>query len=102
MKPMTESAQVKESTKTWQGREGLGGVYAELFREKGERLMRLDPDTATAADIREIIGANDWAVQQSCDECGKMTWDIVELGKADVVYLCGDCLSAALRLLEEK
>jgi hypothetical protein len=66
--------------------------------------MALDQDTATAADVAEIIGNSFWVHERACDECGKETWEVVRLGEqpgydSSTACVCRDCLRAALRLL---
>jgi len=68
--------------------------------------MQLDPETATAAQIAEIIGNTSWAQKRSCSECGGESWDIVEIGEprdyeSETANACRDCLVAALRLLDK-
>lgn len=44
--------------------------------------------------------------EPECGECGKKTWQIIEIGEfpdseSATAYLCADCLRAALHLLGE-
>ena len=107
---MDERTQVKQAIQRWVARNGLDRTYGvdKRGRRVGAELMALDQETATAADVAEIIGNSAWAEKQSCLECGKETWEIVEIGDppdysdSNTAYLCRDCLRAALRLFGDE
>jgi len=97
-----ERTQVKRAIKMWVAMYGLDRTYGadKRGRKVGAELMALDQETATAADVEEIIGGSSWACKRACDECDKETWDIVELCNDNATaWVCRDCLHGALRLL---
>lgn len=108
MELITERGQIRTVAKRWRKQYGEGTYGADKRNRNivGE-LDALDVETATSADVAEIIGNNSWVCVESCDECGKETWDCVQLGESPdyesrTVYVCGDCLRAALELLNNK
>lgn len=103
---LDERTQVKNAIQRWVQMYGLDRSYGadKRGRHVGAELMALDQETATAADVAEIIGNSFWARKRACYECGKETWQVVELSEpADdesaTACICRDCLRAALRLL---
>ena len=103
---LDERTQVKNAIRRWVHMYGLDGTYRDDKRSRrvGAELMALDQDTATAADVAEIIGNSSWVCERACDECGKETWEVVRLGEepgydSSTACVCRDCLRAALRLL---
>ncbi|TXH50483.1 MAG: hypothetical protein E6Q97_20300 [Desulfurellales bacterium] len=95
---------MKSAIKYWTEKYGSGPFYDHRGRKKfiGKWLMKLNPETATAADVVGIIGCKSWAKKHTCYECSREAWDMVEIGDEGVpVCICGDCLHKALRLLEE-
>lgn len=103
---LNERTQVKQAIERWVAMYGLYRTYCtdKRGRSVGAELMALDQETATAADVAEIIGNPSWAHELACNECGKKTWDVVELGEppdyeSATARVCRDCLRAALRLL---
>jgi hypothetical protein len=70
----------------------------------GDELAALDVETATAADVAEIVGNGSWVGKNICNACKAETWDAVQLGEppdceSSTVTICADCLRSALRLL---
>ena len=103
---LDERTQVKQAIQLWVAMYGLDRTYGadKRGRRVGAELMALNQETATAEDVAEIIGNSSWARERACNECGKKTWDIVELGEppdyeSATACVCRDCLRAALRLL---
>lgn len=103
---LDERTQVKQAIQRWVARYGLDQTYGadKRGRRVGAELMALNQETATAAEVAEIIGNSSWARERACNECGKETWDVVELGETPdyesaTACVCRDCLRAALRLL---
>ena len=107
MKHLNERTQIKDAIKDFVATHGLGTYSADKRgRNIGEELLALDPETATASKIAEIIGNNSWVCEKECNECGKKTWDIVEIGEepdyeSATAEICLDCLKKAVNLIEE-
>jgi len=75
-------------------------------RSVGAELKALDPATATADQVNEIIGNKYWAGPTMCDECGTQSYDIVQLGEppdyeSRTACICRNCLVNALALLSK-
>ena len=71
------------------------------------KLQKLDGETATSAQIAEIIGNNSWCSPTTCGECGKKHDAVVEIGEesdyeSHTAYLCLSCLKTAVQLLERR
>lgn len=103
---LDERTQVKQAIQRWVRMYGLDRTYGadQHGRRVGAELMALDQETATAADVAEIIGNSSWACERPCNECGQETWSAVEIGEppdyeSATAVVCGACLRAALRLL---
>jgi hypothetical protein len=106
MKLLDERNQVKEAIRDWIAMYGMDRTYFsdKRGRDVGRELSALDPETATAVQVAEIIG-NPWARPRPCDECGVETWKLVELGEpasheSATANVCADCLRKALALAE--
>lgn len=106
MRVLDEREQVKEAITNWIANYGLEGTYGADRRGRlvGRELLALDKDTATAADVAEIIGNSSWATPRQCGECRVLTWGIVEIGEkpdydSGTAYLCFNCLQSAIDLL---
>jgi hypothetical protein len=66
-----------------------------------KRLLKLDPKTATVADVEAIIGVGGWT-SHFCSECHKYHAWCVDLGYTDYsVTVCLKCLRKAVRMLEK-
>ena len=105
MKLLSERTQVNSGIDNWLSNYGLDGTYVRDTRGRkvGSELMALNRETATAADIAEIIGNDSWAHKQRCGECQTETWEIVEVGEtpnydSETALLCKKCVLDALRL----
>lgn len=103
---LDERTQVKQAIEEWVQAYGLdqGGYGDNRGRRVGAELMALDQETATAAQVAEIIGNDSWTHAKACDECGQESWRVVEIGEprapdSATAVVCRDCLRAALRLL---
>lgn len=104
MKLLNERNQIKTAIENWIANYGLESSYGADKRKRhvGRELLALDQETATAQDVAAIIGNESWVCQRACNECGAKTWGIVEVGDDDdSVWICADCLRAALKLIEE-
>lgn len=69
-----------------------------------ERLLALDVETATAEDVRAIIGNGSWT-QLHCDGCDEYVNAVVTLGQepdyeSRTADVCRDCFDAALTLFD--
>ena len=73
-------------------------------RDIQEKLAALDPETATAKDVFEIVGNDSWTIPPSCSECGAEASEIVQVGEepdyeSNTAYICGPCLLKACALM---
>ena len=105
MKLLNERCQIRNVARSWRSQYG-SGTYGGDKRKRmvGDELKALDAETATSADVAEIVGNGSWVRMNTCHECGKETWHAVQLGQppdyeSSTATICGDCLRAALRLL---
>jgi hypothetical protein len=104
VKLLSEREQVRSLVKRWRERD----PGYRLWDARGDvdaRLDALDPETATAADVR-AAGVN-WARLRECDECREESWDCVELGEepdhgSRTATICERCLRKALALIERE
>jgi hypothetical protein len=107
MKHLNERTQIKDAIKNFVATYGLGTYGADRRGKNiGEELLALDPETATASEISKIIGNTAWCAKRVCDECGTVTWDIVEIGEppyyeSATAEICIDCLKKAVQLIDE-
>lgn len=104
MKKWDERARVRDAIRCWLANYGPDGSYGSDKRGRavGRELLALDPETATAAQVTEIIGNDSWAGPLACSQCGARTYDIVQVGQPEDYDsgLCRECLSSALKMLE--
>ena len=105
MELLNERHQVRNVAKKWRAQYGAG-TYGGDKRQRmvGQELAALNAETATAAEVAEIVGNGSWVCKKTCHECGAETWDAVEVGQppdyeSSTATICGGCLRAALRLL---
>lgn len=105
MQLLDERHQVRTVAQRWRAQYG-GGSYGADRRGRmvGDELAALDVETATAADVAEIVGNGSWVGKNICNACKAETWDAVQLGEppdceSSTVTICADCLRSALRLL---
>jgi len=105
MKLLNERHQVRNVAEKWRAQYGAG-TYGGDKRQRmvGQELAALNAETATAAEVAEIVGNGSWVCKNTCHECGAETWDAVEVGQppdyeSSTATICGNCLRAALRLL---
>jgi len=106
MRVLNERTRVKDAIRNWIASYGLDLSYGADKRgiSVGRELLKLDQETATYKDVAELIGNESWSCKTICGECGKKTWDIVEIGETPdyesaTAYVCADCLRKALNLL---
>lgn len=107
MRILNERTQIKDAIKNFVEMYGLETYGADKRgRSIGKELLALDPETATRSEVNKIIGNGAWVSEVTCGECGKQTWDIVEIGEepdyeSATAYICIDCLKKAVNLIEE-
>ena len=106
MELLNERNQVRSVARRWQA------MYGAVISRGNERLSivlnklaALDVEIATAADVAGIVGNGSWVSKKICHECRAETWDSVEVGQgpgysSEKATICGDCLRAAVRLLD--
>lgn len=107
MELLNERNQVRTVASKWRKQYGSGS-YGDDKRGRmvGNELDALDVETATAADVAEIVGNRSWVCKSTCHECGVETWDAVEVGEppdyeSSTATICVDCLRKALTLFGE-
>lgn len=108
MKIIDERHQVRGVAEHWKSqyrRDGqwMTGMYGDAG-EVYEKLVALDPETATGKDVAKIIGNNSWAGPADCHECGEAVARTVEIGQepdyeSHTAQLCEGCLRKALALI---
>lgn len=69
-----------------------------------QKLKALDVRTATADDVKRIIGNTSWAGPLCCDDCEQPSLALVELGarpdwESPGKLICAGCLNGALAVL---
>ncbi len=116
MRIITERTQIREVSKRWD-RQYPQESAAHDKRVIGDRLRRLDLETATADEVAAIVGNRTWAERQACDCEPCMTSDgygneeqkrhavVVQVGEASgydsrTAQMCLSCARAALALIE--
>jgi hypothetical protein len=106
MKHLNQRTLVKDAIKDFVYHYGLGTYGADKRgRNVGKELLALNPETVTASEVSEIIGNTHWCSERCCDECGNVTYDIVEIGEppdyeSSTANICLDCLKKAVELIE--
>ena len=105
MELLSERNQVRTVANRWRRQYGAGTYGGDKrVRMVGNELAALNAETATAAEVAEIVGNGSWVCKNICHECGAETWDAVQVGQPPdyescTATICADCLRAALRLL---
>ena len=97
MKLIDERSLIRDVAARW--RENYGKSQRAIY----ERLRALDPETATAADVRAIIGNGTWT-SRACSECKKDSPAVMQLGdepdyESSTAWLCLDCADRAYSAL---
>ena len=107
MRVLSEREMVKQAIHNWVSSYGTDRTYGadKRGRKVGAELLAMDQDSATAEQVQEIIGNESWARKARCNNCGSVTWDLVELGEprdyeSATACVCRDCLTEALRMLD--
>lgn len=104
---LTERDAIRTVAERWKQQYLVGGDWKRVLNGKSDaihaRLAALDVETATAADVAEVVGNTSW-VGPTCDGCGEYVAWAVEVGDAPdyesrTAVLCAPCLRAAYALL---
>ena len=105
MKLITERDVIRGALEEWNRLHNYADIDVPYEREVRKRLEALDLETATAEQIGEIIGNNEWIIPWcwDCAERHGKAW--IQLGEDDVgeyedpVYLCASCAQQAVSML---
>ena len=96
-------SQIKRVADSWYNQyKGWTGEKLDILH----KLRELNVNSATAEDVKGIIGNYSWAKKQECEECEKEFDNVVAIGGAGndcdrrSIYLCRDCLVAAIAVLD--
>lgn len=103
MRLVTQTDRVSSVAGAWRRQypKGHGSLHSGDSDAIWEKLSKLDHETATAADVANIIGNSSWAGPRNCDECGSTVLVTLEFGNGDsYVQICESCLVHALRLIK--
>lgn len=105
LRRIDERSQVADVAERWRAQYPAGSTTitgsTDLIYQK---LLALDPNTATATDVADIIGNRTWAGGNTCDECNQVKDVLIELGQepdyeSSTANVCGDCLQKAIALI---
>lgn len=105
MKIINERSQVRDVARAWKEQyKGWNGPNRKENDAIGRALSALNKETATAADVEEIIGNGSWVKQKPCNECGNLFETVIEIGEPDdyesrTVTLCVGCVEKALKAM---
>ena len=105
MKVINERSQIRDVASRWDDTYKNGAPLGK--GDVSRRLHELDPESATAADVENIIGNPYWTARRDCDECGEPSDTVVQLGQEPdyegaTAKICGSCLVYAIQLLSSK
>lgn len=69
------------------------------------KLLALDVNTATEAEVAAIIGNSSW-IDNRCHECGRQCDLVIEVGEPScydscTAQLCPECLAAATKMVQD-
>lgn len=98
MELITIRTQIRNVARRWRAFYQNTQLWDAARAAIADKLDVLNPETATAEDVRNIIGNDSWACAQWCEECDQRKETLVEVGDD---YVCADCLRAAAALCEE-
>lgn len=89
-----------ERTEYW-----LSDRWGESKQETYKRLLKLNLETCTPADVTAVIGNSSWTYLR-CDECGASVDQVLMFGTAgyetSTHSLCAKCVHAAFALWETR
>lgn len=93
---------IRHVAESWRAQ--YGRSTDEKWAAVQERLDTLEKETASAADVHEIIGNNSWT-QRECDVCCDDVEWWVRIGEepeyeSSTVHVCRRCLAQALYTLD--
>ena len=103
MKVINERTQIREVSARWNAQ------YPSPDKGKtviGKALELIDKETATAKDIKAIIGNDSWTGVPACNECGEYVNEVVRVGEepnyeSNTAHICKGCAEKALSLFHE-
>ena len=101
MKLITTRTLIREIAHRWQKQHPNASRKDTVI---GKTLNALDPDTATAEEVANIISNHTWTRVPACSECKQHACSMVELGESpdfqsDTAWVCRECLHKAVQLL---
>jgi hypothetical protein len=101
MKLINERTQIREVSERWTEQYGSSSEANKTIIKKALELI--DKETATAKDLKEIIGNDSWTQVERCNECGARALEVVRVGEepdyeSNTAYLCKPCIEKALAL----
>lgn len=114
---INERSHVRDVAKRWERQyasymdSGSRGELKKVLKRDAKdvlfKLKSLDVETATAEDVKNIIGNDSWVCDTKCDECGKAFGEVVQLGEepdyeSHTICICSSCLIKAVKLLGMK
>lgn len=105
MKLITERDKIIGVSKAWDATYASGS-YGDDKLVIGDRLRALKLKSATAADIKDIIGNDTWT-SLKCDECEKNVTVVVQVGdesdyESPTVCLCVKCAKKTAKLAAQQ
>ena len=104
MKKITRQKRANSTAKIWYKHYCTGGEWwigGANKKKVYQKLLKLGSNPSPDM-IDDIIGNGTWT-QLICDECGGSFDTIVEVGQSPTyeIYICKECLSKALNLVEK-
>ena len=104
MKLITERGLIHDVATRWYAQYQSMFVQHPDKKETYEKLLALDTETATSADVSNIIGNYSWTTQY-CNECGEKSRFIVEIGEepgydSSTAQICPYCIQKAWALVQ--
>lgn len=108
MKVITQRDLILEVCTRWKEQYGdrMEMPHFENKRKTYDRLLKLDLHNCTAEDVNRTIGNDSWT-SLTCNECGKTTDWLVQVGEepydeSSTAHLCKACAKQVAMLVQEK
>lgn len=103
MKLITQRVLIQEVAARWYNQYYPFSRHSPNKEEKYIQLRQLDGDTATADEVKKIIGNTSWTRVPKCDECGAEPPAVVRIGEppdyeSSTATICLKCLVKAAKL----